>query len=343
MKALARHSWSLLLLLLNWAEMNTLAGPITSVSAASAPPPAGLAIGDPITNGETNKLLFVGSGNVLAQTAQAGYDATNNSLVVDQIGMTPFGGSANVPLVLVSSAANAACIRVRNTDISNSGIVSSRNFILNTNNGFETVVIKTQQDGGAAEFSRLELWNEQQNGAAGVELESSNVGGIFGGGGSVLIRRNDTNLIHFLNSTSVSALSYRVDNVLGIGKDGQATQKLTVRAQDDSVGFFSLVLQGLNEVSFSKWTALGHYQHFNSATIPVASVTDGFILYGDDQVAGNSCPHFRTENGDIIQLWRGAAIPDPAGGAIIDAEARAAITAILNHLRVTPGIGLIAD
>ena len=303
----------------------------------------GIEIGGDVTNGTANKILFVNPDGILAQTAQMGYDATNGSLIIDQSGTAPFVGSANIPLVLVSAAASAACIRVRNTDVTNSGIVSSRNFILNTNNGFETVIIKTGEDGGGAEFSRIELWNEQQNGAAGVELESSNVGGIFGGGGSVIIRRNDTNLIHYLNSTSVSGLSYRIDNVLGIGKDGQANQKLTVRAQDDSVEFFSLVLQGLSEVSFSKWTGSGHYQHFNSATIPVASVTDGFIIYGADQVAGNSCPHFRTENGEIIQLWRGATIPNPAGGVTVDTEARAAIVSILSHLRVTGGIGLIAN
>lgn len=46
----------------------------------------------------------------------------------------------------------------------------------------------------------------------------------------------------------------------------------------------------------------------STGTAPSASVIDGFSLYSADVVAGNAAPHFRTENGDIIILFKGAAL-----------------------------------
>lgn len=73
------------------------------------------------------------------------------------------------------------------------------------------------------------------------------------------------------------------------------------------------------------------------------ALVDAFKLYSADIAAGNAAPHFETENGDIIKLFRGATIADAAGGATIDAEARTAINALLARMRVTGGNGLIAD
>jgi hypothetical protein len=41
-----------------------------------------------------------------------------------------------------------------------------------------------------------------------------------------------------------------------------------------------------------------------NGTNPDGSVTDQFILYSADVVAGNAAPHFRTENGGIIKLYQ---------------------------------------
>ena len=38
--------------------------------------------------------------------------------------------------------------------------------------------------------------------------------------------------------------------------------------------------------------------------MPVTSVTDGYLQYSADIVAGNAAPHFRTENGAIIKLYQ---------------------------------------
>lgn len=45
---------------------------------------------------------------------------------------------------------------------------------------------------------------------------------------------------------------------------------------------------------------------FKSGTAPTGNVADCFQFYSADIVAGNAAPHFRTENGDIIKLFKSA-------------------------------------
>jgi hypothetical protein len=42
----------------------------------------------------------------------------------------------------------------------------------------------------------------------------------------------------------------------------------------------------------------------HSGTAPVANIADAFQQYSADITAGNAAPHFRTENGNIIKLYR---------------------------------------
>ena len=66
---------------------------------------------------------------------------------------------------------------------------------------------------------------------------------------------------------------------------------------------------------------------------PTTSPADCFQMYSADQVAGNACPHIRTENGAIVKLYQQALVADPAGQANdLDSEARTAINAILDIL-----------
>lgn len=80
-----------------------------------------------------------------------------------------------------------------------------------------------------------------------------------------------------------------------------------------------------------------------NGTAPSTSPADVTQFYSADQAAGNACFHTRTELGDVVKLFKGAAVADAAGGATIDAEARTAINSLLARMRVTGGNGLIAD
>jgi hypothetical protein len=58
-------------------------------------------------------------------------------------------------------------------------------------------------------------------------------------------------------------------------------------------------------------------------TNPTTTPADHFIMYSADIVAGNAAPHFRTENGNIIRLFQGAALT-ASDGTLANAVTRIA-------------------
>lgn len=76
-----------------------------------------------------------------------------------------------------------------------------------------------------------------------------------------------------------------------------------------------------------------------TGTPPAASVADSFMFYSADIVAGNAAPHFRTENDDIIKLYK--YVDADFGNAINsgDVDTDDAISAIISALTAH---GLIA-
>ena len=66
-----------------------------------------------------------------------------------------------------------------------------------------------------------------------------------------------------------------------------------------------------------------------------------FSMFCDEYSGELVCPQFKFNDGvgdRTVKLYRADAISDPSGGTTIDAEARAAIQSILNHLR---NLGLV--
>jgi hypothetical protein len=63
----------------------------------------------------------------------------------------------------------------------------------------------------------------------------------------------------------------------------------------------------------SAWEAIHTHTIANYQTnvvAPGAAPTDSYYQYAYDQVAGNSCPHFKTELGTIIKLYQQAHVAD---------------------------------
>lgn len=65
-----------------------------------------------------------------------------------------------------------------------------------------------------------------------------------------------------------------------------------------------------------------------------AAVADGFVSYAEDVTAGNAAPHFRTEAGDVVKLFKGDAVADADAGTVV-----AQLNTLLARIRAT---GLIA-
>lgn len=60
-------------------------------------------------------------------------------------------------------------------------------------------------------------------------------------------------------------------------------------------------------VTAYRFTSNRNIEHYNTLSTP-AAVTDGYLQYSEDIVAGNAIPKFKTEAGDVISLFKGAAI-----------------------------------
>lgn len=61
------------------------------------------------------------------------------------------------------------------------------------------------------------------------------------------------------------------------------------------------------------WQSMERGVYFANATVvPTGNPTDGVFMYSFD-ISGNAAPHFRNENGDIIKLFKGAALTTPDG------------------------------
>lgn len=176
---------------------------------------------------------------------------------------------------------------------------------------------------------------------AGTGTLYANVGAYISSDGLVSVTSATT--------TTVSATTI-VGITGGTGVTATATTgNILMTATTGDIGFTSTVADinlsagdniGLTAVS----TTLNTRETiWTSQAAGATALVDAFKLYSADIAAGNAAPHFETENGDIVKLFRGATIADAAGGATIDAEARTAINALLARMRVTGGNGLIAD
>lgn len=80
--------------------------------------------------------------------------------------------------------------------------------------------------------------------------------------------------------------------------------------------------------AFGATTSAGFFMRnsvgYDSAgTNPTTTPADHFIMYSADIVAGNAAPHFRTEAGDIVKLFKGAALT-ASDGTLANAVTRIA-------------------
>ena len=76
-----------------------------------------------------------------------------------------------------------------------------------------------------------------------------------------------------------------------------------------------------------------------TGTAPSTSPADAFQMYSADQAAGNAAPHFRTELGDIIKLYKETALT--AQLTTITASAPVTPDYAVQDLTATGGYGFV--
>jgi len=90
---------------------------------------------------------------------------------------------------------------------------------------------------------------------------------------------------------------------------------------------------------------LNNYQ-LSTPRVPSASITDGYIQYSNDITAVNAAPHFRTEAGDIIKLYKETAVTTPQGiadaltnlGVLTASTIAPSVQSITSSASITPTI-----
>lgn len=217
-----------------------------------------------VTSGTVGRIFFQGAGNIVQQDAAFFWDNTNKRLGV---GATP---STSVRLDVRSQGALSTDIafRVRNS-------ADSLNFC--QVNGDGTYFISSAGGTLTDSFSRIS-------------------------DGRMFMAKSGGNFIELNPSTTINRL-YAPSNGWDIaGNTNIATVAAGSNTGTGTFHFFAGNLQigtGLiasSAASMSIWMTNG--------TAPTLNGTDRHWYYSADIVAGNAAPHFRTENGNIIKLYR---------------------------------------
>lgn len=180
----------------------------------------------------------------------------------------------------------------------------------------------------------------------------ANLGVFFGnltGTVSMLLANNAANsttnaasfAIHLKTTTALRTAAHFKASYT-VTTDATRTSKVNISACTDGVLDSVLTLLGGNVGCFgaeSFGASAKGVLALANGTAPTGDIANQFALYAADITAGQSAPHFRTENGKVIKLYQQAHIADPTGGATVDSQARAAVAAILVALET---LGLTA-
>jgi len=142
------------------------------------------------------------------------------------------------------------------------------------------------------------------NGILYLGAESSTGGSLFTGSSAyaAVIGSGAAYPLQFATNNVVRATINADGEMLIGGTDvGLYNLQVTGNAYTQTFQYVGNVL-GINTGTYN---SAGTAQiTMKNGTNPDGSVTDQFILYSADVVAGNAAPHFRTENGGIIKLYQ---------------------------------------
>lgn len=294
----------------------------------------------------STRLFIQGSGTTSATFGLQVHDSTgsNNGFIVRNDGFSSFGttptttyrvnidGSTTVGGInVVTSLTGGVAISVTSNTAGAWGVNATAN-----GSAASAAIRGTTTIGSAGEFiaSSTAGVGVKANSAIGTSLYSNQDGTLAANTTAIGTRIERTGVIGAFDFTGA---------LLSINSTVADTGHLVhiIKQTVDTFVINSTKNIGIGTGTFGA-SMIGGFA-MKTGTNPTGNVTDVFQMYSADIVSGNAAPHFRTEASDIVKLFKGAAVADAAGGAIIDAEARTAINALLARMRVTGGNGLIAD
>lgn len=267
-----------------------------SLWVPQAPGGGGLTVGTTsIASGTVGRILFQNGGNVLGQDSSLFWDNTNKRLGV---GATP-ASTVRLDVRAQGALSTDIAFRVRNSaDTENIFNVlgtgktqlckfgNGQAFAIPNTAGADGFILTTEDASvNAASFTRSHIFMtstyvdiraaEGGNARHVLQFSAENYGGTYRNWSLTNASLNDGALYFGVNGTTNRRMFLTNSATLNIGQDSMLN-----------------VQSGTNQLRILNGTA------------PTTLAADTFALYSADIVAGNAAPHFRTENGDIVKLYR---------------------------------------
>ena len=228
----------------------------------------GLTIGTtPITSGVAGRVLFEGAGNVAQEDSAFFWDNTNKRLGV---GATP-ATNARLDVRAQGALSTDIAFRVRNS--------ANTDNIIQVNGDNSLFLLGT--DAGGLRLTRPTGHNLLIQHRPQGTLPSQLIFNSFATGGSIPQIIFDAAGAGGNFSFNISRFTFGLSTLTGSG--------------------IQSAFGGIASAGFFMKNSAGYD---GSGTIPTATPIDHFIMYSADIVAGNAAPHFRTEDGSVIKLYK---------------------------------------
>ena len=270
-----------------------------------------------VTSGTIGRVFFEGTGNVVQQSASLFWDNTNARLGV---GATP---STSVRLDVRAQGALSTDIafRVRNSADTGNLFTSlgSAQIIVGTGTTTPEGQILVRHDFTSAQpiltlrngqYGNIIFQVRDERTGSGASIGSFRINGIINGGETGSTKQFDFGG-HGLGASYGGATSNAVwlNNQGSVG-DGTGSSVISVSSDfyinAQTTKKFIFVPRngnfGVAQLTFG--TSATNTIAIASGVAPTTSPADSFQQYSADITAGNAAPHFRTENGNVIKIYR---------------------------------------
>jgi hypothetical protein len=300
----------------------------------------GLTIGTtPITSGTVGRLIFQGAGDVVQQDSNLFWDNTNKRLGV---GATP-STSVRLDVRAQGALSTDIAFRVRNSadtqnilSLTGDGRISIglNAQILGTTDASKNVVIgglaKDISTAGVSENSVAVGYNAiSNNGGTAIGSNTQIIGTSGIAIGNNAIAGIDSIAIGFSSKADATAgyqslaigkgarASGTLSGIIAVGQSSYTNalqQTLAFCVDPSGANSQTMLLTNKANLVFKNSTQLTASTHWNTTatntltihngTIPNGNIVDAIQFYSADIVAGNTAPHFRTENGAIVKVYQ---------------------------------------
>jgi hypothetical protein len=301
-------------------------------------PPSDITVGTTaISNGTEGRVLFQGAGNVVQQSNNLFWDNTNSRLGIGTISPAT-GTSLDVNGRIKANIISVDAVNNTINTVTLMQFTGTGNR-LHDNSGTHVVNIRSGNFGigigATTPGARLDV---RAQGALSTDIafrvrnsaDSANLIDVLGNGqiglqqnasfGFYGIRINPDSSINARVGSSTAV--WRIDNSPGtaFNEYGFANNNPALKIgttfgvyqstdnREYTAGFFGRGIVTIGQTPFAGTIkpneANTNTMYVFNGTAPTLSANDSFNLYSADIVAGNAAPHFRTEAGDVVKLYK---------------------------------------